>query len=185
MLRPHYPIRTPRLLLRPFELGDLDARYAYESRTDVARYLYWEPRDRAECVDKLKASLDMTAIEREGEALKIAVTLAEAGTLIGDVNLEWLSSPHSNAEIGYIFHPDYHGHGYAREAACELLRLGFCELGVHRIIGRCEERNTASAALMSELGMRQEAHLRENEFVKGEWQSELIFAMLRREWCSH
>lgn len=30
--------------------------------------------------------------------------------------------------------------------------------------------------------MRQEAHLVENEFVKVEWQSELVFALLAREW---
>lgn len=182
MLRPTYPIRTERLLLRPFEIDDLDARHAYESRTDVARYLYWHPRDRTDCAEKLKASLDMTTIEREGDALKIAVTLSDSGTLVGDVNIEWLSRENGSAEIGYIFHPDYHGRGYASEAAAELLRLGFDELGVHRIIGRCEARNTASAQVLRKLGMRQEAHLLENEFVKGEWQSELIFAILDREW---
>lgn len=182
MLRPTYPIRTERLLLRPFLIDDLDARHAYESRADVARYLYWEPRDRAESAEKLNASLDMTTIAQEGDVLKIAVTLADSGTLIGDVNFEWLSRENSSAEIGYIFHPDHHGHGYASEAAAELLRLGFDELGVHRIIGRCEARNTASAKVLGKLGMRQEAHLLENEFVKGEWQSELIFAILDREW---
>jgi RimJ/RimL family protein N-acetyltransferase len=40
----------------------------------------------------------------------------------------------------------------------------------------------ASARLMERLGMRREAHLIENEFVKGEWADELIFAMLDREW---
>jgi RimJ/RimL family protein N-acetyltransferase len=30
--------------------------------------------------------------------------------------------------------------------------------------------------------MRLEAHLIENEFVKGEWQSELDYAILDREW---
>jgi RimJ/RimL family protein N-acetyltransferase len=30
--------------------------------------------------------------------------------------------------------------------------------------------------------MRLEAHLVENEFVKGEWQSELDYALLDREW---
>lgn len=182
MLRPTYPIRTERLLLRPFELDDLDARHAYESRPDVARFLYWGPRTRAESAEKLKASLDMTTIEQEGDPFKIAVTLADTGTLIGDVNLEWLSREHRSAEIGYILHPDHHGHGYAREAAAEMLRLGFDELGVRRIIGRCEARNAASARVLSKLGMRQEAHLVENEFVKGEWQSELVFAILEREW---
>lgn len=182
MLRPTYPIKTERLVLRPFELDDLDARHAYESRPDVARFLYWPPRTRAECAEKLKASLDMSTIEQEGDTLKLAVALADSGELIGDVNLEWLSSAHSNAEIGYIFHPEHHGHGYAGEAAAELLRLGFDELGVHRVIGRCEARNTASAKVLRKLGMRQEAHLVENEFVKDEWQSELVFAILDHEW---
>jgi RimJ/RimL family protein N-acetyltransferase len=35
---------------------------------------------------------------------------------------------------------------------------------------------------MEHNGMRREAHLVENEFVKGEWTDELIYAILRREW---
>jgi RimJ/RimL family protein N-acetyltransferase len=30
--------------------------------------------------------------------------------------------------------------------------------------------------------MRREAHLRENEFVKGEWTDELVYAILASEW---
>ena len=43
MLIPDYPIRTERLDLRPFTDGDFAALHAYQSRADVARYLYWEP----------------------------------------------------------------------------------------------------------------------------------------------
>jgi RimJ/RimL family protein N-acetyltransferase len=50
------------------------------------------------------------------------------------------------------------------------------------VIGRLEARNTASARVLEKLRMRREAHLVENEFVKGEWQSELIYAILDREW---
>jgi RimJ/RimL family protein N-acetyltransferase len=32
--------------------------------------------------------------------------------------------------------------------------------------------------------MQLEGHLRENEWVKGEWQSELVYAMLATEWAS-
>ena len=38
------------------------------------------------------------------------------------------------------------------------------------------------AKVMEHNGMRREAHLVENEFVKGEWTDELIYAILRREW---
>ena len=53
---------------------------------------------------------------------------------------------------------------------------------VDRIIGRCDGRNAASAKAMERLGMRREAHLRENEMVKGEWCDELVYAMLVDEW---
>ena len=40
-----------------------------------------------------------------------------------------------------------------------MLRLEFEQLGLHRIIGRLEARNSASAAVLERLGMRLEAHL--------------------------
>ena len=53
-----------------------------------------------------------------------------------------------------------------------MLRHGFDGLGLHRIVGRLDARNTASARVLERLGMRREAHLRENEYVKGEWTDE-------------
>jgi RimJ/RimL family protein N-acetyltransferase len=53
---------------------------------------------------------------------------------------------------------------------------------MHRVIGRTGARNAASARVLEKLGMRLEAHFVENEWVKGEWQSELVYALLEREW---
>ena len=63
-----------------------------------------------------------------------------------------------------------------------MLRLGFDGLRLHRIIARVDARNTASAAVLRRLGMRQEAYLRENEWFKGEWTDEIDFAILESEW---
>jgi RimJ/RimL family protein N-acetyltransferase len=176
------PIETERLLLRPFVAEDFDAVFAMQSRPDVARYLYWDART----VDEVRAALEKkvtsTAIRSEGDALFLAAVLRSTGELVGDVVLFWLSQEHSTAEIGFIVHPDHQGHGYATEAARPLLKLAFEDVQLHRVIGRVEPRNVASARVLEKLGMRQEAHLIENEFVKGEWQSELVYAMLDREW---
>lgn len=184
MLRPAYPLMTERLLLRPFTDDDLDALYDLHSRPDVTRYLYWDPISRDDARRMLKRRMKATAIGKEGDAVQVAVVLPDSGRVIGHVNLQWLSREHRTGEIGFVMHPDHSGRGYAREAALVLLRLGFDELGLHRIIGRCDARNTPSARLMERLGMRREAHLRENEFVKGEWTDELIYAMLASEWQS-
>ena len=55
---------------------------------------------------------------------------------------------------------------------------------LHRVIGRLEARNVASARVLEKLGMRREAHFIENEWVKGEWQSEYVYAMLAEEWAA-
>jgi RimJ/RimL family protein N-acetyltransferase len=182
VLRPAYPIETARLRLRPFEAGDLEALHAIQSREDVARYLYWGPRSLDEVRDALADRMQMTVLEAEGQTLVLAAVLRDSGELVGDVNLRWLSEAHRQGEVGYVFHPDHHGHGYAVEATAEVLRLGFEELALHRIVARCDGRNVASTRLMERLGMRREAHLRENELVKGVWTDELVFALLAREW---
>ena len=183
-MKPAYPLQTERLLLRPFTAGDLDALLAIQSRDDVTRYLYWDPRTAAEVREVLDRKVRSTAIVAEGDNLSLAAVLRESGQLIGDCSLRWLSAEHRQAEIGFIFHPDHHGQGYATEAAAALLALAFDGLRVHRVIGRLEARNTASARVLERLGMRKEAHLVENEHVKGEWQSEIVYAQLEREWAS-
>lgn len=182
MLHPAYPIRTRRLALRPFAEDDLDALFMIQCRADVAKYLYWDARTREEVAVALRGRLSMDRIAEEGDSLLLAVTLADTGELIGDVNLHWLSREHGAGEIGYVFHPDHHGHGYAGEAAVQMLRMGFEELGLHRIVGRLDADNRASGRLLERLGMRHEARFRENEFVKGRWADEAVYAMLAEEW---
>lgn len=176
------PIETARLRLRPFAAGDLDALFAYQSRNDVTRYLYWDARDREQVREALDRKIAATSIRAEGDFLALAAESASTGEIVGDVVLQLMSEEHEMGEIGFIVHPDHHGHGYATEASQPLLRIAFEELGLHRVIGRAEARNTASARVLEKLGMRREAHLVENEFVKGEWQSELVYAILEKAW---
>jgi RimJ/RimL family protein N-acetyltransferase len=182
VLTPELPIRTERLLLRLYTEDDLDYVYDIQSRPEVARYLYWGPRDRDEARESLRKKIASSAVKAEGDDLTLAVVLPETGHVIGDVLLVWVSSEHRQGEIGYVFHPGHGGHGYATEAAEVMLRLAFEGLGLHRVIGRLDGRNTASARVLERLGMRREAHLVENEMVKGEWTDELIYAMLEDEW---
>jgi RimJ/RimL family protein N-acetyltransferase len=184
VLRPSYPIVTDRLTLRPFVVDDLDALHAYQRLPEVARYLYWDPRDRAATADALRRRVATSALTNEGDVLVLAVLLRDTGELIGEVNLAWLSETHRQGEFGFVFNPAFHGRGYASEAAVQMLRLGFAELGLHRIIGRCDGRNEASARLMAKLGMRREAHFVQNEIVKGEWTDEIVYAMLSEEWSA-
>jgi RimJ/RimL family protein N-acetyltransferase len=170
-------LRTERLLVRQFEEGDLEALHDMRSREESVRWLYEDPPSLAEDRARLDRRMRNTRFARTGDALGFAAV--HDGTLVADVSLFLRSAEHHQGEIGFIAHPDHQRRGYATEAAAAVLELGFETFELHRIVGRLEARNAASARVLEKLGMRREAHLVENELVKGEWQSELVYAALR------
>jgi RimJ/RimL family protein N-acetyltransferase len=181
-MKPDWPLETERLVLRPFEEADLDAMHAIHSDVESARWLYNEPRTVDETKDLLAKKIANDRFSAEGDWLAAAVVTRETGQFVGDLSMQWLSEQHKSGEIGFIFHRAHHGRSYATEAARAYLALAFEQFGFHRVIGRTEARNTASARVLEKLGMRLEAHLVENEWVKDEWSSELVYAMLEHEW---
>ncbi|MEV0715687.1 GNAT family protein [Asanoa sp. NPDC050611] len=181
-LHPTYPVRTERLLLRPLTDADTDALLAYRSLPDVCRYVPFAPMDKAVITERLAGMWSVTSLTDEGQALTLGIELAATGELVGDVVLFFHSRTHRGGEIGYVVNPAFEGNGYATEAARALLKLGFEDLGLHRNVGRIDERNEPSAKVLRRLGMRAEARLVQNEWFKGEWSTELDFAMLAEEW---
>jgi RimJ/RimL family protein N-acetyltransferase len=176
------PLETERLLLRPYKGSDFEALHAMRSNEEVARYLYWDPQTEDEVRQTLAKKIASVSLRSEGDVLALAAEHRATQEVVGDVILHWVSREHGLAEIGYIVHPDHAGRGYATEASRPLLAVAFDGLRLHRVIGRAEARNAGSARVLEKLGMRREAHLVENEFVKGEWQSELVYAILESEW---
>jgi RimJ/RimL family protein N-acetyltransferase len=183
-LAPEYPVRSPRLSLRPLSAADTTALLAYRSRADVCRYVPFTPMDTAIIAERLGTAWARTSLNDEGQNLTLGVEVTDTGELVGDVVLMWHSREHRGGEIGYVLNPESSGHGYATEAVRRLLGLAFDDLGLHRVIARVDARNDASARLARRLGMRQEAYLVRNEWFKGEWTDELDFALLEEEWVT-
>lgn len=145
-------------------MSDLDNHFRLFADPGVLIYLYDEPMDRAATAEHLERRLS-TAPPDEGGWLNLAVDVE--GRYLGEVGVSLVSRAHRRCEVGYVFLPESGGHGYATEAAEAMVDVAFDVLGAHRVVGRLDERNTASANLLERLGMRCEAHFRENEWVKG------------------
>ncbi|MEZ0493426.1 GNAT family N-acetyltransferase [Kineococcus sp. TBRC 1896] len=182
MLAPNFPLRTSRLLLHPYTPHDLDFLHQLESDPDLLRYVSWPPRDLEQVRVSLAEKAQQTSLRDDGDNLTLLMLLAATGERVGDVQLTWTSREHRQGEIGFITHPDHAGRGYATEAAQLMLRLGFDDLGLHRISASLDARNIASARIVQRLGMRQEAHLHHNALRTGEWTDEAIYAVLADQW---
>jgi RimJ/RimL family protein N-acetyltransferase len=179
------PLRTERLLLRAMRSEDVDAIHAYQSRPDVCRYLPYEPRSRAEVVEKIDAYSRALVLSGDRDFWQLAIERAgDPGRVIGDVFFTIRDAANATCEIGWTLHPDHHGSGYMTEAASAVLDIAFGELGLHRAIADLDPRNHASAALCARLGMRHEADFVEDLWFKGTWADTAVYAVLEREWAA-
>ena len=182
MTFPNLPVQTERLLLRNFEKNDLDSLMAYYSLPEVQRYLDWKARDRVEVKAALDAMRAQRRLNRPGDTITLAVARLSDQALMGQVSLRWTDATAGQAELRFVFNPLYRRQGYATEAVRSALDIGFDQFGFHRIFARCGAGNQPSARLMKGIGMRLEAHYREHALFQGEWDEELHFAILDREW---
>lgn len=176
------PIETERLQLRSFQKSDLDAMMAYHALPDVQRYLDWKARDRVEVKAALDAMVKQNRLTRPGDIIHFAVTRKSDNLLIGQISLRWTDATAGQAELRFIFSPFHRKQGYATEAVKAAMDFGFDNFRFHRIFARCAGKNQPSARLLKGIGMRLEAHYREHALFQGEWDEELHFAILDREW---
>lgn len=175
------PLTTPRLLLREFEEADWRFTHPYESDPEVVRYQSHGVRTPEESRDYIREVM-VLARETPRHVYDFAVVLREDQRLIGRCGMRITDPELREAMIWYVLDRSRWGQGYTSEAARAVADFAFGTLGLHRMWADCDPRNPASARVMEKLGMRQEAHFRENSFYKGEWCDSLIYAMLDREW---
>jgi RimJ/RimL family protein N-acetyltransferase len=167
--------------LRRLHREDAQALCAYRSLPEVARYQYWEtfgPDDAARLIEAQSTAEPNVP----GTWFQLAIIKTDTGCMIGDCGLHCLKDDPRQMEIGITIAPRYQGHRYADEAAKCLLEYCFATLGKHRVFAYIDVLNRSAVALCLRASFRQEAHFVEHRWFKNRWQSEYVFAMLKREW---
>ncbi|HUY43349.1 MAG TPA: GNAT family N-acetyltransferase [Acidimicrobiales bacterium] len=145
-------LETERLILRPFDAGDLDSLAALF----VEESLWWFPLRRGMDRDETTRFLErVTTTYDAPEPSLHAVIERSTGLLAGYTGL---SVPHflpevlPAVEVGWRLGENFRGKGYATEAAKTALEWGFTRLGLSEVISIAEPANTASTNVMDRLG---------------------------------
>ena len=175
-------LHTQRLILRNFELADLDAYVGYRNDPEVGKYQGWViPYSKEKGEEFIREVQDMHA-PKQGEWMQIAIALKETNVLIGDIGCVLRQEDARQAIIGYrIASPHWHK-GYAFEAVQAWLDFLFEDLNLHHVIADCDTENTASYKLLEKLGFRREAHFIERYLENGGYTNEYHYGILQREW---
>ena len=177
-----WPRRTARLVVRPATAADLRAVFEIRTLPEVGQWMPERP-----------PSYDGFVL-RFGEHGLLARTLVIEldGDVIGDLYLHvadaWAQVDTADragqeAEIGWCLAPASQGHGYVTEAATELVRICFEDLGLRRVTADAFADNGPSLRIMERLGMRRESYnVRDSLHRELGWVDGVSYALLADEW---
>jgi ribosomal-protein-alanine N-acetyltransferase len=170
-------LTTPRLVLRPLEMSDAQAVFAYARDEQVARYLSWRAhRTLADSRQFLAETLARYAV---GRPASWGIELAADARLIGTAGFVNVSAREGRAEIGYVLARDYWGQGLASEAVREIIRFALIELGLSRVEARCHVDNVASQRLLERCGLHFERLIEPGPLLAGQLPAFRLYAVER------
>lgn len=150
---PPVRLRTERLCLREIEEGDWPRVLAYHRDPEVLRYM---ARTQPYAELEVRLELRQTWGHRLAEPrryYRLAIVLEAEQQFVGEISLFRFTPEGEEAVIGFLLAREYWRHGYTTEAARELVRFGFAELGLERITGGCHPENTASRRVLEKAGL--------------------------------
>ena len=140
-------LETKRLILRPWREEDAQALYTYACDPDVGPAAGWPAHTSVEESREIIRSV-LSAPET------YAVCLRESGMPIGSIGLHRndIAEAEDEYELGYWIGKPYWGQGLIPEAAREVLRHAFQELGMQRIWCGHYDGNVKSRRVQEKLG---------------------------------
>lgn len=178
-------LETERLLLRQFTEEDVDNLFELDSDPEVMRFITGgraTPRDEIQN-DYIPAFLRY--YERyEGYGFW-AATEKSTGEFIGWFHFRPLpDSDPDEVELGYRLRKSAWGKGYGTEGSRALIRKGFTEYGVQRVVASTATVNTASRRVMEKAGMTyvRTFHQEWPDPMEGAEEGDVEYALTRAEW---
>jgi len=169
-------IRTNRLYLRQFIAEDLANVFKGLSHPDIIKYYGVSYHS----MEATKAQLDFFAgLEENETGIWWAVCSPDNSIFYGAGGLNDLKREHKKAEIGFWLLSDHWGKGIMLEAIPLICKYGFEELGLHRIEGIVETKNSNCKKAMAKLNFSHEGTMIDCEIKNGEFISLDIFTMLK------
>jgi len=175
-------LATERLLLRPFNLDDLEDLLEYTQDPEWARYQVNIPPVPFSRKDA-EALVAMFSDPSNWEKLQIFAITFE-GKVIGEIALNQRDEDRRNerAELVYTLSRQHWGKGLMTEAAWKVMNWGFRIYSFNRMFAYCDPRNIGSWRVMEKLGMKREGLLRSHMKWNGEFRDQLYYGILRAEW---
>lgn len=148
-----FPIRieTERLILRPYEAGDLEGHVETLANWAVTQWLSTNvpfPYKKSDGETFIKEAQAKFA---EGSSIRYAIEEKTTGRHVGGI-LIFAVTPET--EVGYWMHPDFWGKGMGTEVLKAAISAGFDQGTITRFIAQTAQKNGGSQAILKKVGFQ-------------------------------
>lgn len=162
LLLARLPIEAGAVRLRALDPADVEDFLAYRGDPEVARYQGWQPGGREAALTFLRDAVPPPW--DEGDWAQIGIARTEDDRLVGDIGL--LREGVAQVQLGFTLSRGAQGRGWARIAVGTCIDTLLVPLGIARLRGITDSRNTPSLRLLQRLGFEQT--MREDLVFRGE-----------------
>ena len=128
----------------------------------------------------------MERCENDKSLLCFMIFLKKEERHIGMISLQSINYINRSAEFAVVIgETDCWGKGYTTEAAIKLFDHGFMKLGLNRIWSGTSILNRGMIQVFKKLGMKYEGQFKKAQFLNGQFEDIMEYAILRGEWDEH
>ena len=176
-----FSLATKRLILEDISVQDLEEIQRLALHESVMKYVMIWLDDEGQVAAFVKHAVHEAQRNDRMEYL-LVVRIAQTREFAGITFIEIDPSSPTTAEVGCVLLPDFWRNGYATEVLRALLAFGFGPLALHRVYGKCDERNIPPARSMVRIGLKYEGTLREHVWLRDHWRSTRYYGLLAGEY---
>ncbi|MFJ7910841.1 GNAT family N-acetyltransferase [Kitasatospora sp. NPDC096204] len=178
-------LETERLLLRRFTTADVDRLVELDGDPEVMRFLTGGKPSAREWLEGKVLPLYLEHYRRYGDLGWWAAEERVGGAFLGWFEFRpTREGERGEVELGYRLRRAAWGRGYATEGARALVRRGFAELGVERVVAYTMAVNAGSRRVMEKSGLTFVRTFHEDypEMIPGSEHGEVEYALTAEEW---
>jgi RimJ/RimL family protein N-acetyltransferase len=177
-------LETARLTLRRFTAADADNLFELNSDPEVMRFINGgKPTPRAEVSSGILPYL-LSCYQRFDGLGYWAAQEKASGQFVGWFHLRPRAAD-GEIELGYRLRRPAWGKGYATEGSRALIRKGFTEFGVQRVVAETMAVNLGSRRVMEKSGLTLARALpAQGQGTEGSEHGDVEYALSRTDWES-
>ncbi len=153
-------LTTDRLVLRPFQFGDVDDLMA------MGGFPTWDGSGPPKPYTQRHAEEHVAQKLLDSWDTNPSFAIVLEGTVVGIINM-LVNQAHETAEIGYSLEEKHWGKGITTEAVRAMLSWALRDVGLAKVSAEADVRNERSWRLMEKVGMTRDGISRSDHVIHG------------------